>query len=53
MLRRRFYPPGRLNYWKSSFLTGLGDEAIDTMLAHCADRPPRSVTWRSSTWAGR
>jgi len=34
-----FYPPGLLNYWKSSFLTELGDGAIDTMLAHCADRP--------------
>jgi FAD/FMN-containing dehydrogenase len=34
-----FYPSGRLNYWKSSFLTELGDGAIDTMLAHCADRP--------------
>jgi FAD/FMN-containing dehydrogenase len=34
-----FYPPGLFNYWKSSFLTGLSDEAIDTMLAHCADRP--------------
>jgi FAD/FMN-containing dehydrogenase len=34
-----FYPPGLLNYWKSSFLTGLGDDAIDVMLAHCADRP--------------
>jgi FAD/FMN-containing dehydrogenase len=34
-----FYPPGLFNYWKSSFLTGLGDDAIDTMLAHCADRP--------------
>jgi len=34
-----FYPPGLLNYWKSSFLTGLGDDAIDTMLAYCADRP--------------
>jgi FAD/FMN-containing dehydrogenase len=34
-----FYPPGLLNYWKSSFLTGLEDDAIDTMLAYCADRP--------------
>jgi Berberine and berberine like len=34
-----FYPPGLLNYWKSSFLTGLGDDAIDTMLAYCGDRP--------------
>jgi FAD/FMN-containing dehydrogenase len=34
-----FYPPGLFNYWKSSFLTGLSDGAIDTMIAHCADRP--------------
>jgi hypothetical protein len=33
------YPPGLLNYWKSSFLTELSDAAIDTMVAHCADRP--------------
>jgi FAD/FMN-containing dehydrogenase len=28
------YPPGRLNYWKSSFLLDLSDAAIDTMIAH-------------------
>jgi len=27
------YPPGRLNYWKSSFIAELGDEAFDTMIA--------------------
>ncbi len=26
------FPPGSLNYWKSSFLSDLGDEAIDTMI---------------------
>ncbi len=26
------YPKGALNYWKSSFLEGLSDEAIDTMV---------------------
>jgi FAD/FMN-containing dehydrogenase len=34
-----FYPPGLFNYWKSSFLTALSDGAIETMVAHCADRP--------------
>ena len=28
------YPNGALNYWKSSFLTGLSDEAIDTMIEY-------------------
>jgi len=28
------YPKGALNYWKSSFLTGLSDEAIDTMIEY-------------------
>jgi FAD/FMN-containing dehydrogenase len=28
------FPAGRLNYWKSSFLRELSDEAIDTMAAH-------------------
>ena len=28
------YPPGRLNYWKSSFVHDLSDAAIDTMIAH-------------------
>lgn len=27
------YPPGRLNYWKSSFIKELSDDAIDTMIA--------------------
>jgi hypothetical protein len=33
------YPPGLYNYWKSSFLTGLDDDAIETMVAHAAERP--------------
>ena len=28
------YPPGRLNYWKSSFVHDLSDAAIDTIIAH-------------------
>jgi FAD/FMN-containing dehydrogenase len=32
-------PPGVHSYWKSNFLTELSDEAIDTMVAHCAARP--------------
>jgi FAD binding domain/Berberine and berberine like len=34
-----FYPPGLQNYWKSNFLKKVSDEAIDTMVAHCAERP--------------
>lgn len=34
-----FYPPGIQNYWKSSFLNEIGDAAIDTMVAYCANLP--------------
>lgn len=34
-----FYPPGLQNYWKSNFLKKVSDDAIDTMVAHCAKRP--------------
>lgn len=34
-----FYPPGLQNYWKSSFLKEVSDEAIDIMVAYCAKRP--------------
>lgn len=33
------FPPGRQHYWKSSFLTDLGDEAIEVMLHFAAERP--------------
>jgi FAD/FMN-containing dehydrogenase len=33
------YPPGVHAYWKSNFLKDLSDDAIDTMVAHCATRP--------------
>ncbi len=33
------YPKGALNYWKSSFLSGLSDQAIDTMI-ECFARCP-------------
>ena len=33
------HPKGALNYWKSSFLSGLSDEAIDTMIACFAKCP--------------
>src|SRR5262245_9826289 len=32
-------PSGLHYYWKSNALTELSDEAIDTMVAHCATRP--------------
>ena len=33
------YPKGALNYWKSSFLESLSDEAIDTMIENFARCP--------------
>ena len=33
------YPKGALNYWKSSFLAQLSDDAIDTMIACFAECP--------------
>jgi hypothetical protein len=33
------YPKGALNYWKSSFLVGLSDDAINTMIEQFADCP--------------
>jgi FAD/FMN-containing dehydrogenase len=36
-----FYPPGRFNYWKSSFLKELSDDAIETMIAQFASVPSR------------
>lgn len=33
------WPPGRLNYWKSSFIYELSDKAIDTMIAQFAGVP--------------
>jgi len=32
----QFYPPGRLNYWKSSFLKELSNDAVETMIARFA-----------------
>ncbi len=33
------YPPGRLNYWKSSFIHDLSDAAIENMVAHFESVP--------------
>jgi hypothetical protein len=33
------FPPGRLNYWKSSFVYALSDQAIDTMIAQFTGVP--------------
>jgi hypothetical protein len=33
------YPPGRLNYWKSSFLRDLSDAAIETMISQFSAVP--------------
>jgi len=33
------YPPGIHNYWKSNFMREIGDEAVDVLVAHCANRP--------------
>ena len=37
------FPKGALNYWKSSFLTSLSDEAIATMIA-CFARSPSAMS---------
>ena len=34
-----FFPAGGLYYWKTTTLSGLGDDAIDTLLSVCVDRP--------------
>ena len=33
------YPPGRLHYWKASFLAEITDDAIEVMLAFASDMP--------------
>jgi FAD/FMN-containing dehydrogenase len=33
------YPPGRLNYWKSSFLPDLTDDAVETLIDHVSAMP--------------
>ena len=33
------YPPGRLHYWKSSFMSSLSDEAVSTMIRYHAAKP--------------
>lgn len=33
------FPPGRQHYWKSTFLTELGDETTEVMLRFAAERP--------------
>ena len=34
-----FYPSGLQNYWKSSFLKEISDDAIDILAAYCSKRP--------------
>lgn len=36
------YPPGNRNYWRSNFLTELGDEAFDTILKWGEGLPPNA-----------
>jgi FAD/FMN-containing dehydrogenase len=39
-----FWPRGLQNYWKSTFLTDLSDETIDTLISHFATAPsPQTV----------
>lgn len=33
------YPTGLQDYWKSNFMREFSDEAIDTIVAHCGNRP--------------
>ena len=44
-----FYPFGLQNYWKSSFLKQISDEAIDIMVAYCSKRPMQWENARLST----
>jgi hypothetical protein len=34
-----FYPKSLQNYWKSSFIREVSDEAIDTIVHNCMNRP--------------
>ena len=36
-----FFPPGRLSYWKGSFLKELSDDAFEIMIAQFASVPSR------------
>ena len=47
------YPRGALNYWKSSFLAQLSDEAIDTMIECFAGARRRWARCSSSTSTAR
>ena len=46
------YPPGIFNYWKSSFLTGLSDECIETIIRHFALRPNMMCQVGVEPWGG-
>ena len=49
-----FYPPGLQNYWKSSFLKKVSDEAIETIVAHAPSGPRRRAMGLSNiNWAAR
>lgn len=34
-----FYPTGLHDYWKSSFMMEISDNAVDTFIEHCTNRP--------------
>jgi len=38
-LSKEMFPPGRFNYWKSSFVYDLSDQAIETMIGQFAGVP--------------
>jgi hypothetical protein len=51
-----FFPPGRLTYVKSNFISSLCDEAIETLAAYAGKSPlriasprPRTLAWRRHT----
>jgi FAD/FMN-containing dehydrogenase len=35
----KLYPAGHQNYWKAEYLAGLGDDAIETIAEHAAQKP--------------
>jgi hypothetical protein len=49
-LSKDMFPPGRLNYWKSSFVYDLSDQAIETMMAQFVEVSSPSNGRRPWTW---
>ena len=46
------FPDRTYNYWKSTFLEGLSDEAIDVMVEHANRAHRRCRPWSSNIYGG-